>query len=90
LFWQSAWAVAAVAVVVRKVMSMVRHQRVHREAPPVTEAPMAAARVALAVQAEQAEQAALPMAGRVEPEAQAVALAAPVVVQAAVERGAAG
>jgi hypothetical protein len=51
---------------------------------------MAAARVALAVQAEQAEQAALPMAGRVEPEAQAVALAAPVVVQAAVGQAAVG
>jgi hypothetical protein len=80
LFWQSAWAVAAVAVVVRKVMSMVRHQRVHREAPPVTEVPMAAAQVVLAVQAV------LPMAARVEPVVQAVALE----VQAAVERVAAG
>jgi hypothetical protein len=83
LFWQSAWAVAAVAVVVRKVMSMVRHQRVHREAPPVTEVPMAAAQVVLAVQVGQAV---LPMAARVEPVVQAVALE----VQAAVERVAAG
>jgi len=51
---------------------------------------MAAARVALAVQAGQEGQAVLPMEARVEPEARAVAQAAPVVVQAAVEQGAAG
>jgi hypothetical protein len=53
---------------------------------------MAVVRVALAVQAGQVV---LPMAARVEPEARAVAqavaqAAAPVVVQAAVERVAAG